>query len=1494
MAHLSAINYYIYSTTNNNDQWLLELELLIRFNHPKILVTYHNKSLYYFTLGGSLPILDFIAEYPTLQLKHESSIVIETVANTQAKPATDEYTPFASFSFLKAFKKMVHYNLSSQGIIKIFGNYSIIQGELDRYSVLYIEPCLHPNGDLLLSIMLKNQLTFFDTKTLEPTSLFGPTESGYGPSDFVLYLIPSGIRCHLFDPSSLKRNLLTRKHNQNENLLNLIKLSTGIDYAEKTDEMTWVKLIPNLKHLNNQTSSISKFVHSVDNKKFILWPWKLCLIQLGKYERTSETEESTSINPIDLISTFLDLSISNKQSVPPFEYGPASAVSVQELKPSVEMIDIGTPIYNTDFIIPDPMEIDDLFGDDSDELEEPEQEEQKEVTEEVADESIQEIVVDAPIEDPVEVFDFNVPVIPAKIAYIDIPKDMMLKKLNTPDYNDPGAPLPMMPTPLFVPQSVPNQPTFPEYFNSVGSSVGSEATLPKSIFSPIIFNPIIKTDIDTKYGKGGKFYVDKDQEIEKKRRNIRATSVSGYELAIKDVFRDEILSTQIDESSSEESDADEEMEVDSPKREEWFAPGIVGEASISSGSTNYTVNNTVPEKQTPIPLPVGLPNQFSRLTKSVSPFFSDVSPIDYDNQTPASHPWSTPGLRPMSTIAPVTSPIEDLAKTVSESTNYLPLILRSINVITIPNVFLLNNLISSALLPNFNVDEDENDLELVKRNEMIVRSGHLDEFLSFLGPNLIFDLGLNKSRSRMSYYSSEVSGAQGGIIQGLALKGETIKNHPIDYILPSQEFETKFFDIFPNSYKVNLLELLTDQENEAENHLSFLDDIDDLHPKAQFKRLKALEWDCMTSTETNTSTFTKYKALSDQFIAASTVTEDQFFKLPVVKARLLKNDNIVNLNHLAINFWKYLNFAPIKDPKNFQVLLIGEQNNSSDDFLSQIICNYRECNLGHITRVSLATVETRPDLESISNGLLMVNNNESYNDVYAQIDKKLNSLVELIKLDLINKTNNFEFDRPLLLLFINTNESFNSLLQISKIFRNFNVALTNHQLPLVNIFTKIIPSTFLTKQHGSDSKLKYLSNFKLSKLSMNLYNQCPNDLLNLISKNIYTQLVKEPPSKILFKFMNSNLKDNNFNGDLFLHLAYERLIDKNWCSAAWSDPLGTVTHTKSWYSGGSTSNANAYDMSSICDNIWNISSDLFKTLNEEQGKGGVMGGKKFLVLARVNNILLDDELVHWKRLSLKHRDISMIVLTVNDLPQFLFSDTLPKSKIRKATSTNSTFSAPAQTDNFFRNFHSNNSSPNAQSNGLITSPSGGISFHSPQQFLNAPGNFLSPQDVTPSVGSVGSTGVAGVTSNGTAVVNDASDAILTDPSSNLIGIVPKLPLSLFNHSTRLGMKTGYLLKGLGVESDHQLQQSKGDYLVLDINLLSCLSYWDLDTLMRLILAHYKKLAVLNDILGLRDIYGIVGDDCEAELEHEITRIVPWHILAVSKSLGYLAHVLVEE
>ena len=153
-------------------------------------------------------------------------------------------------------------------------------------------------------------------------------------------------------------------------------------------------------------------------------------------------------------------------------------------------------------------QFDDLFNDDLNHLNQEKQiDELDTIPKSIEDDVLKEESVK--LEDLKEYKDSKLQLTSATIpnTFIDIPKDQMtipsLKNLKqTPQiYNDPGAPMPIVPTPVF-PQTGANY-TAPGSAQSVNPPTSAAATDnegnegARSIFSPILFNPIIKSNIDT-------------------------------------------------------------------------------------------------------------------------------------------------------------------------------------------------------------------------------------------------------------------------------------------------------------------------------------------------------------------------------------------------------------------------------------------------------------------------------------------------------------------------------------------------------------------------------------------------------------------------------------------------------------------------------------------------------------------------------------------------------------------------------------------------------------------------------------------------------------------------------------------------------------------------------------------------------------------------------------------------------------------------------------
>lgn len=1746
IAYLLLVTYAVYTAKEpTGDQFLLELELQIRNQHPKIMLTYYNKLLYYFRFDHlkereSGPDQDSIQDttpkvnasnvqlhllYPQLLLKHESTVPAEQLANpsrVMKSPAgkkdnnsndelPDGHLAFASLSFLKAVKKTLVYNLSASGNMLLFGNYAVarVTGTSAQYAVVQIDPVLLANGDLIVSLSQRSKLALFDSSILNLDHVFQEMASC-----FVIYVIPSGLRCHLYDTTSMQQSFTYTPPKSSANLLRLLKLSTGVDLKER-QQILWVKIIPNLQHLNNQTSRISRFVHDVDNKKYILWPWELCLLQFGSVERNPIHHKApTAVDPLSLISDFIQFSILRHENVnsdknneaqiigstaaqnhtglqQPFsvpsgfstgmstggndvkvedthisilEVDPEALVIFQidngdELFGDLDVLNTSLPInlHSKDLSVgkEDPDDNDsDLFGS-SPELDSKSTDRQSLDTfqpikrnegnlEKKEEELAPGISVNQEQERIVGLQSYgddslmvkgNSEQTLDKPAYINIPRDQMISapiNITPMSYDDPGAPPAIMPTPVipqnasgiqwgFAPQLSVNSQLTPKMplgqFSQPGKPLNPFA--PKEakeafqadenlsyVFSPILFNPMIKSNIDTKYGKGGKFYVARENSTgpEDSKFRLRETSVSGFEnkkelhefnispeqkseaentikishtesgsydegnLMTKeeDVVNDEEYEEDDDEEEEEEeeSDVDEELDVNELKTSPlklnthsgdiFQMTGPSGADLQRGGVPNNSINFQSSQANNFLSPGSGVKN--SSAIKIESPFGFGIGTVDgamssfsppiandlrLENQLQIINRNDESNIhvdnnRDSGTNDSANTPLSSSSSSngVSESSNCLPLILRNINVFSIPNSFILKKIpgawgnVPIAAGFNMDVDEEEDDFDNA-RGELSVRLKNLDECLKWLTPNLVFDLGLINFEKHLQhklpdFFSDEVV--------------DDITDGEV-----SSEVKNIFLSAFPLSYRVRLNEFISEEDDkdkkasdsqaELDNQLSFLDDItndDILNPETSIKKLRTLHWDSIYAEEKgNLENFNTYKELLDNIEANlphKKINDKSVFKLNEVKTKVYKNgDDIVNLNFVGVKFWNYFNFSPNNGPKRFQVLLISENNtrnqggNLSDssnlDFLDLLKNNYKEGHFGTIKKLNLQTFETRPDLEGISNGLMLVDKDigdTGYREFYKKINKKLKSLAELIKLDLINKTNRFEFDRPLLLLFVNFDSSINSVLQISKICRNFKLFLNDHQLSLVNTFTHIIPWNYIIKQSDMRRRLRYLSNSKLSKFSMTLYNKCPNidnhdtripPPSKDDTKKLFTNLVKEPPSTLHFKFLNKINKEgysSTFHDDIFLHVAYERSIDKNWVSAAWSDPLGIVTHTKSWYC-SSTAIANgtdAHELGSLINEIWEISNKLFKKLNEDavQSTCG-SGAKNFLVLTRISSIIPDDELVFWKRLTTKHKDVSLLVLSANRLPKYLFSSELAFSASMETTESKmegkGNFDELTTPTNFLQSLgHGRTSissvmsgadflkSMNGISSAMSPSSSGvGINISSPQHFLNATSNFLSPLEAG------GSASATGANSMGT---NEA-EYVLKDPRLEILGVIPQVPLPSFNSPTRLGMRIGYLIR----EAKKDEANSEIKYIVFEVTLLSCSSYWNLDAIMKILLNQYKKLIVLNEVLGACDREHKKLHDGGYSTS-ELRGLVPWHINAVVKTLDYLVHVNVDE
>lgn len=1638
VAHLSEVTYTVFDLapplpdnarlqSPSRDQLLLELELIIRHAHPNVLLTYYNKMLYVFEFahaqqGMAAALAD---ELPALRVKCNGAAKVAVLVNPSrpsAAPALSDtlpetYLPYLSLTFLKAVKKLILFRLCSGGSLQLFGNYAVMPNQhapqLLRY-VVHVDPLLLANGDLLVSVSQNNTLCLFDSAIIPANSATTMPQVATLAA-FALYIMPSGIRCHLDHAADPSQTFTYSPPRNSATIVNLIRLSTGIDLTRDNHQVLWVKLVPNLQHLNNQTSKISHYLHSVNNKKFILWPWELCLLQFGHTSIDAGPDAPLSqLDPMHLILDFIDFGISHQHSQPA---QPASTLAAPHQPHSVPSVvrSTGSPdaplvlqLPTADAAPPnavrstvaedvvdrpataasdvaqklDDGDMDDLFGEDSDA--ESESKEAPKDADKSAHEPAPKSAQELPSTPAPNSLSASASASTSVAPYLDIPKDQMTisakaqpKPAKTP-YNDPGAPLPLMATPVHPPSS--SFPSAPAFHQPNYSDLEDVAT---STFLPLQFNPMIKANIDTKYGRGGKFYFQReaDPKDEGSQRPIRATSVTSYQRDAKSIEATEdmqagLAETRHPDDISDSMNEDESDEDDNVSTARSLSPHISAQMQavpLTRQHPNFTQSDppiiqsaslvlasaSQVTKVEPAPMDVGLGFAFGAherssasegesdrdsyvkvsLEEDVSLEESKSDPL---HGTPAEHNVDILGANgggsgnthnggdgplsfthsTLSNGARLDSSTPVDASTV-ESSNCLPLILRCINVGTIPATYLSHGTETAPTTEFMYVDDEDSGWSEGGKSayKLVVRSNIVDDFLRWLTPFLVYDMGKNMGQFQKQLKLDPLA----ELCQGDSLRdGELIgfeaifeQCFPLSYRLPLSELIYAWDDMAPAASNTAALDSAGDNTR-LEDQLSFLDDITSdlmLDPKTQMRRIRSLTWDLIhTVNQHSQANSAEHRSIiANSLKRAYSESRDSFFRLATTKAKVYKNKHtIVNMNRMGLGFWPYLKFGPVHGPKSFQMVLVSETTDEyldcNSQFLSALSYDYSDRQFGNISQLNLIS-DGRPEFDAHS--IIQVDAKSSTPETYYRyIDKSLSSLAESIRLDLIYKTNRFEFDRPLLLMFINFDESISSLVKISKLCRNFQAALHQHQVPLVEVFSTVIPWTQIFKRSGKSSKrLRYLSNLKLSKISSNLYNQCPDlspfgskgtDPIKL--KSSYTELVEDPPTKINFRLSGS--KDaqggSNFNGEVFLHLAYERSIDKNWLVASWSDSQGQVTFTKSWYCSPTHKPAlGSHELAQICDDVWDISLNLFKKLNENIVKEmSGFGGKKFLVLTRINSVIPDDELVHWKRLSVKYKDISLVVLSVNGGAKCLFrlfGDSIFDNgdmgqMLQRPLETKSGVAATAKGDNdFFKQFsipESTESSPNGATIPMSTSPFNGqgVNFHSPLQYSNAAANFLSPLEFAVAVPSHNTgTPKQAVSSQLTPHTKDWDNVVAVDPQDTIYAVIPKVPLLSHNSPTRLGMKIGYLMR----EASTASSGSGTEFLVYEVSLLSCSNYWNLDNIMRIILQHYKKMISLSDIL-------CISDNAETMLEVALTDLVPWHVAAVTKALSYLVHIEVED
>ncbi|ODQ81191.1 hypothetical protein BABINDRAFT_165892 [Babjeviella inositovora NRRL Y-12698] len=1126
LARLAQVNYSIYTSAKADDQSVLEAELLLRSHTPNVLATYYAKELWVYSLNDT-PLPAIPASY---HLKFQSSGTIPPLKFFQklAPPAELPNFQFIHLTFIKSVKKLVLTRLTLEKAVAPFGNHCVSLLPADRRCVVLIDPILTPQGDLYLNICSKeHHLRTFKELPSDSSDPEDVSERAYA-----IYLIPSGIRAHFAD-ETLQESRAAPPANYAQ-LVQTLRLALALPLPLDPAQLTWVRLVPNLNHLNNLTPAICQFLQNgFANTKLVIWPLELCYVQGAVATAAMEMAEFS--DPLRWVDDF-----SNWQQH-------TNTIRLEHLKfqsaVNTPMSTMATPMDAAALamtLVPAPSTEEDwgnlseeLFGDDGmdekvtegdfnffdeypsgeaardDTASEPRPEDVNDartdaVTDtepDAANDTHEDVVNNARVDangeacaDAVSAATNTarsvlspVPLSPAppSPALLDIPMDKMIQPPKTPGcYRDPGAPLPI---------ESPNPPMRRQ-----------------SAFSPLTFNPIIKSGVDAKYVNGGRFYVPEKMGL--------VTAISS------------------DETGSD-SDAD----------------------SHSDGPETHAHTST-PSKRAREPEP----NNNDDLVRGSPSAFAE--PFDLKPTLGVSSTAALPNIDE--------KPVKRARGEGSlASTNWLPLLLRSINVFLIPDVFYTEN--------------------------PTIRFNELNDLLPVLADGLVWDDG----------FLGEAESCEFGAV--------------------SVGFREVFARCFA-SRGVELNELVGGGDGELWDFLGT--SLDEVKPSLGEVPGETNGFPGKANgdqvTSPSPSPVPGFSPSPELTIFPGTVTgasSPSLIEYPQPSFKLKKLNQAVKIKPTGVQLWKYLGLNPLSGPKNLRILLVSLTATAAESryFLSSVIQHYGHCKLGAISLVG--------------DGILSIPAPSGETEYYELVGARLTELARTLQEEYVALPADApEREQPIVLLFADFFGGARAVVEtarLTKVFE-FNVTLFHKKkdrLP-IRVVQHVVPGDFFAQPET----ISVISAARLERFVLTMYNKIPGAP--------FATLLKTLPKSIAFR-VGSHPKASLMSEDVYIHLAYERSIDKNWCVAVWLDQWGSSRLTKAWYCSPSLGKL-GNPSTGLIKSFEDVSNDIWQeTLRLTRGHGG----NKFLVLTRLSNIIPDDELVQWRRLSSnnKNKDLSLIVMAVN-------------------------------------------------------------------------------------------------------------------------------------------------------------------------------------------------------------------------------------------------------
>lgn len=1087
---------------------------------------------------------------------------------------------------------------------------------------------------------------------------------------------------------------------------------------------------------------------------------------------------------------------------------------------------------------------------------------------------------------------------------------------TSPLYQDPGAPSPI-PFQIFAPPASSSEDSSPIPAEEKPLSKPFTSLTPKekkkSVFSPLSFNPLIEKDIDSKYSNGGKFFVKKSgslgaysnsdqldpKYLDSSSENSKIQAVKSVTPVTETTFNhlanlttpsflmrgpgktaetldysaDDLISDSDDEivdigdDSKEENllydiggmskadredsaagaienevGATDEIEDDENEQEEKNSSDLSAEGGFLGQRGSIGFGITVP----------GTDGNSSKRRKLETIFDSinddDELDFDFDDEYNDDNDnivgdgnddmMQTDNNKLLKSNNP-----ENITDSRLEFDTNKEKTITDVSSIEIPNSWFY------VLRPIAPIQIPFNFLQSVK---LTVDSSRIQSLLPILQEYVLFSQKyMNNQMLNMLVQSRECP---------------SVLDNDVEYLL---------YKIFPGICKINCYELI-DSEKDSKQVKPFecLFGLNSINSKAGLGNRNGPELELKLFDENNYEpspmlnapfTETQSNQLGTQYMdefsdecqkidLSETISADNLFRINPTVLNLKRLNQDVIVNKVGISFWKMLNLEPIDSAKDFSVLFVipkatEDFGRRAIHFLDGIVSYYKGCKLGEIQKLNdSGIIEISYDV-----------GNESH--YWDHVQKQLLSIVEELQNECTMKSKG-----KVLLMFVDPFQDLNSLIKMADITQTFETALvekhvsdnegTKKKKKRKNKTIARLPITLFYKAFAIDSfylrddgQFVIFTGKDYINLVLELYNNCPNDGTQMIlkdRKNMFNiekdiqqsvkfMLTKKPVAKLIEK-------------ETFLHLCYERSIDKKWCVASWISQCGKFNYTKSWYIDESIEGSQSFEK--VADDIMRITMEYVAQIS----------GKCLVIMTRLNNIIPDDELAEWKRLSMKNNDLILVVMTAELESSTLILSNNPgqalNSKKKEDNSKDLNYTVAST--------NSQSQTPGnilVNSNNYVHQLAGSTKFESPDVSMYTPSydTVLSPMDVSTHQVQVPIQTLQPLLEDNPVQDTLSQNPILVDISDECYGLILQVSQPLSNQP-RVPLKTGFLINtGEGTTKNR----------ILEINLLSCQSGISTTKFLKTLLVQYRNLSSFAPFFGVSGILRQCGNvDCDESGEDE--------------------------